>query len=450
MRQKFDRRTLLRSGAATTAGALVSGSLAAHGAQPPASSAPMEGNPAMGAPVAYVPVECPDVPKLTWELVEGVKVFRLRAEPLKREFAPGWTFDVWGYNGSMPGPTLEVMEGDRVRIFFENRLPELQTVHWHGLEVPNDMDGVEGLTQDPVPPGGSFVYEFTLRQNGTFFYHTHQPMSQLMGPVGLFVIHPRVPDAPKVDHDFGLITQGWHVLPTNTIPATLIADANWATLNGRAGPAGTPLIVKQGSRVRIRMVNLSMDHHPMHLHGHQFHVTGNESGRLPEPQWVRHNTVIVPVGGAQDIEFVAEREGDWMFHCHLPHHMMNWSMTPMVGPLMRAHGMMPVPRPNGGPAGSTVEARQVPGWPQDMFMPMDEAVAKPETAGMRPGWSGGVMGMSTVVRILKPEEYEGIQQLRKQHAGRVAVSPWDHQDAGAQQEAGSGRISSRRSSGNRR
>ncbi len=422
MRRTLSRRSLLRSSAAVTAGTFASSALvgreAAAGEQQAVPPAPTSGN--------YLPVEAPDVPRLPWELVDGVKVFRLRPEPLRREFAPGWTFDVWGYNGSMPGPTIEAVEGDQVRIIVENGLPEFQTVHWHGLELPNDMDGVEGLTQDPIPPGGSFVYEFTLKQNGTFFYHTHQPMAQMMGPIGLFIIHPRQPYSPKVDHDFGLITQGWHILPTNTVPATLMSeDANWATLNGRAGPATTPMVVKLGSRVRIRLVNLSMDHHPMHIHGHQFWIVGTESGRLPESQWSRRNTVIVGVGQAQDIEFVADNPGDWMFHCHLPHHMMNWSMTPMVGPLMRSHGMMPAPTPRStapaslrdpqpAPAAPPREARQVPGFPQDMFMPMDDAVAKPETAGMRRGWSGGVMGMSTVVRVLPIEQYEGIQRLLRQ------------------------------------
>lgn len=416
MKHGISRRSLLRSGAAATAGGL-----AAAMTERAATANQEAAQPAAAG--SYLPVVTPDVPKLPWEMVDGVKVFRLRPEPLKREFIPGWTFDVWGYNGSMPGPTIEAVEGDTVRILFENGLPEFQTVHWHGLELPNDMDGVEGLTQDPVPPGGSFVYEFTLKQHGTFFYHTHQPMAQMMGPMGFFIIHPKQPYTPKVDHDFGLITQGWHILPTNTVPATLIADANWATLNGRAGPHTTPMVVRHGSRVRIRLVNVSMDHHPMHIHGHQFVITGNEAGRLPERQWVRHNTEIVPVGGARDIEFVAEHLGDWIFHCHLPHHMMNWSMTPMVGPLMRSHGMMPAPgpaRPTGAASLQDTEAatparqaRHVPGFPQDMFAPMDEAVAKPETTGMRPGWSGGVMGMTTVVRVLKPEAYEGIRLLQE-------------------------------------
>ena len=123
----------------------------------------------------------PDLGKLPFEWDNGVKVFRLVAEPLKQEVLPGKVFDLWGYNGSAPGPTIEVVEGDRVRILFENRLPEGTTVHWHGLEVPIEMDGVPAISQPKVEPGGRFTYEFTLRQHGTFFYHSHGAMQEMIG-----------------------------------------------------------------------------------------------------------------------------------------------------------------------------------------------------------------------------------------------------------------------------
>jgi len=424
--KNINRRSLLRSGAALTAGALGAVPLAAEAAT---------------GPITYVPVDAPDVPRLPWTMEGGVKVFHLIPEPVRRTFAPGWTFDVWGYNGSMPGPTIEAVEGDRVRIVVENRLPEMTSMHWHGLELPIEMDGVPGVTQDPIEPGETFVYEFDLKQNGTFFYHSHFAMQEMLGLVGLFIIHPRQQYTPKVDYDFGIITQGWHVMPTNTVPATLIADANWGTLNGRAGPLTTPLLVRHGSRVRLRLVNLSMDHHPMHLHGHQFFEVGTEAGRLPAGQWQRRNTTILGVGQSQDVEFVAEYLGDWMFHCHLPHHMMNWSMTPMVGPKIRA-GAMQMGMPGhamgsttaGSRAGATGPARPglampghampsaakrdprtVPGFPQDMFMPMDDEplLQKPENDGLRPGWSGGVAGMMTLIRVLPPPEYDRLQALRR-------------------------------------
>src|SRR5262249_49481314 len=162
--------------------------------------------------------------------------FHLIAEPVKRRLMPGRDIEVWGYNGSCPGPTIQVNQGDRVRIVFENHLPESSTIHWHGLEVPLEMDGLPYISQKPVPPRGSFAYEFTLHQAGTFFYHSHGAMQEMMGMIGLFIIHPQKPWTPRVDHDFGIVLQEW-------------------TFNGKAGPDTTPLVVRHGSRVRIRLVN---------------------------------------------------------------------------------------------------------------------------------------------------------------------------------------------------
>jgi FtsP/CotA-like multicopper oxidase with cupredoxin domain len=307
---------------------------AGHDAQPAAGQA-RGAAPTAKAAGPRVPVNVLDVPKLPYEMEKGVKVFRLVAEPVKAGFVPGKVFDVWGYNGGMPGPTIEVIEGDRVRVLFENRLPEPQTVHWHGLEVPIEMDGVPAISQPLVMPGERFTYEFTVHQNGTFFYHTHMAMAEMIGLIGFFIIHPKQAYAPAVQKDFGIILQEWAVLPNNTVPNTLSMEFNWLTFNGKAGPAATPMLVKLGERVRIRIINIGMDHHPIHLHGMQFTVTGTESGRIPESARYQQNTVLVGVAQARDIEFVAKYPGDWMLHCHLPHHMMN-QMVSMVGPM--AHG----------------------------------------------------------------------------------------------------------------
>ena len=275
----------------------------------------------------------PDLEKLPWKMVNGAKEFHLTAEHVRREVLPDQWFDFWGYNGSMPGPLIEAVEGDRVRIVVHNDLPESTTVHWHGLELPIAMDGVEGLTQDPIPPGGKFVYEFDLHQNGTFFYHSHGGMQEIMGMSGLFVIHPRGAHVPAVDHDFGLIMHEFAILPQNTVPNTVSEAFNFFTINGRSGPYVTPMVVRLGSRVRIRFMNLSaMDHHPMHLHGHTFWVTGTEGGRIPESAWIPTNNVLVGVGQSRDVEFIANNPGDWMVHCHILHHMMN-HMVSMVGPM---------------------------------------------------------------------------------------------------------------------
>ena len=152
-----------------------------------------------------VPVVTPDVPDLPFEMDGAVKVFRLKAEPLKRKIVPFKTIDAWGYNGSCPGPTMQINQGERVRIIVENALPESTSVHWHGLEVPIEQDGVPWISQKPIPPGGSFTYEFTVHQEGTFFYHAHSAMQEMMGMLGFFVAHPKEEFSPRVDHDYGIV-----------------------------------------------------------------------------------------------------------------------------------------------------------------------------------------------------------------------------------------------------
>ena len=281
-----------------------------------------------------VPVITPDIADLPFTVDNGVKVFNLIAEPVKQTVLPGRTFDLWGFNGSAPGPTIQANEGDHVRIVFENRLPEATGIHWHGLELPIEMDGVPGVGQKPVLPGERFVYEFPLQQNGTFFYHPHMAMQEMVGLLGGFIIHPKSAYTPRVDKDFLIALQEYAVLPNSTIPNSMSMEFNWLTFNGKAGPAATPLIIRQGERVRIRLINMGMDHHPIHLHGFTFWETGREGARQQESAWTRGNTTLVGVAQAKDFEFVADRTGDWMLHCHLPHHMMN-QMASNVGPMTR-------------------------------------------------------------------------------------------------------------------
>jgi FtsP/CotA-like multicopper oxidase with cupredoxin domain len=384
---------------------------------------------AAGAPV---PVETPDVPNLPHKLDNGVKVFHLVAEPVRRELVPGRVMDVWGFNGMCPGPTIQVTQGDRVRVILDNHLPEPTSIHWHGFEIPIAMDGMPYISQEPVPPGGRFVYEFTLHQEGTFFYHSHGAMQEMMGMVGMFVMHPKRAHAPRVDRDFGIILQGWAILPNNTVPNTAGMEFNWLTFNGRSGPHTTPMLVRLGDRVRIRMVNLSMDHHPIHLHGHTFYVTGSEGGRQPEVTWGPGNTVLVGVAQSRDIEFVANNPGDWMVHCHLPHHMMN-NMSDLMGERMittspltpqQAERQMDIMQKLGahGTHGGAqahprvaTNATSVPGFPQDAFMEMvmDQAVTKPETFGLVKNWTAGMMGMMSLLRVLPPEQYERIVAMKQ-------------------------------------
>ena len=292
---------------------------------------------AHAGPVATTPVVTTDVGDLPCEMDGDTKVFRLTAHVFRRQIAPNKTIDVWGYNGSAPGPTIQVTQGDKVRVILQNELPEATSMHWHGFEDQIGNDGMPGISQEPIKPGGSFTYNFVIKQEGTYFYHSHMAMQELAGMLGAFVMHPKIPYRPHCDKDFVIHLQEYAVLANSTTPNTMMMEFNWLLLNGKAGPASTPLIVRQGDRVRVRFVNLGMDHHPMHLHGHTFYVTGTEGGRIPETAWWPGNTVLVGVAQARSIEFVADNPGDWMLHCHLPHHMMN-QMASQAGPMTRMAG----------------------------------------------------------------------------------------------------------------
>jgi FtsP/CotA-like multicopper oxidase with cupredoxin domain len=423
------RRDFFRLGLGVTAGWLTAWKTAS--AAPALAGSLADGLP---GPRPLVPVTTPDLPKLPYTWEGGVKVFRLVPEVVKTRFLPAQEVNTWGYNGSTPGPTIEVTEGDRVRFVVENRLPEPTSLHWHGLEVPMAMDGAEGISQDLIPPGGTFVYEFQLHQHGTFFYHSHRPMQQMMGLVGLFLIHPRKPYEPAADRDFAWVLQGWATLPGNPTPNSMAMEFNWLTMNGKAAPATTPALCKVGERVRLRFVNLGMDHHPVHLHGHTWVVTGTEGGRIPEAAWAPGNTEIVGVAQARTVELIANNPGDWMIHCHLPHHMMN-AMASRVGPLTQqtagvspeqpiSHAVGPSGDPlrdghpghHHGSEGPPPEASGTPGYPQDMFMTMDDTVAKPETHGLRRNWTGGMMGMMTLLRVLPEARYDEIMALKRNDA----------------------------------
>jgi manganese oxidase len=377
---------------------------------------------------AFVPVITPDVPDLPFEMDGSVKVFHLTAEPVKRKIAPFKTIDAWGYNGSCPGRTIQIQQGARVRVVFENRLPESTSIHWHGLEIPIEQDGTPFISQKPVSPGEKYVYEFTVHQEGTFFYHAHSAMQEMMGQIGLFIAHPQQAYRPHVDHDYGVILQEWAVLPGNSVPNTANMEFNWLTFNGLSAPAITPMLARLGSRVRLRIVNLGMDHHPIHLHGHQFVMTGTEGGRAPESAWYPMNTVLVGVAQARVVEFDAKYPGAWMLHCHLPHHMMN-SMMDLLRDRMietadqtdpKALSQMQTLANSVGfehehHSPIAENANDVKGFPQDAFMEMgmDEVVGKPETYGLPANWSAGMMGMMTLVRVLPDKEYDEIMARKK-------------------------------------
>jgi manganese oxidase len=409
-RRDFLKKSGLLGAGLLTSNSIVSAQHEGHGKPQPQAPPKKQAAPKKDAPATNgggsVPLETPDVPKLKWTMENGVKVFHLTAEVVKTQLLPGMRDMVgWGYNGSIPGPTVEINEGDRVRVILHNKLPESTTIHWHGLEVPLNMDGSPFISQPPIEPGEFFTYEFTINQNGTFFYHSHGAMQEMMGMIGLFVVHPKTPNKPHCHKDFGLILQEFALLPNNPVPNSLAMEFNWLTINGKAGPATTP--------------------------------------------------VLVGVAQARDVEFEAIYPGDWMFHCHLPHHMMN-QMVSMVGPMSHAghgtqtgggmeEGMGMVrqdhalsedlgPKFGRGMGESTQQERntsnlvgqdqhaghanmqdeaakkRVPGYPQDMMMIMDKEVAKPQTYGLPPGWTASMMGMMTLVRVLPPDMYDEVMR----------------------------------------
>lgn len=323
----MDRRDFVKLGAVIS-GSLVAAQAVAQGTPTPAP-APARPGPAKPGPFpgGQVRVVTPNGATLPLKEKDGVKIGHLVAMPVEHTFAPGLEGSCWGYNGRVHGPTIEVVEGDRVRLYVTNRLPEPTTVHWHGVILPNGQDGVAGLTQKPIMPKETHLYEFTFAKPGTFMYHPHfDEMTQMaLGMVGMIVVHPKNPKGPRVDRDFALITHEWAIRAGMHRPdPNEMKDFNVLTFNAKAFPGTEPLVVGKGERVRIRLGNLSaMDHHPIHIHGLAFEVVGTDGGEIPVSARYPETTVLVPTGSVRVIEFVPTESGDWAMHCHMTHHIMN-------------------------------------------------------------------------------------------------------------------------------
>ncbi|PAU85736.1 copper oxidase [Pseudomonas sp. WN033] len=290
----------------------------------PDTAPPLE--PANGRP--YRPVVTLNGWTLPWRMNNGVKEFHLVAEPVVRELAPGMQAHLWGYNGQSPGPTIEVVEGDRVRIFVTNKLPEHTSIHWHGQRLPNGMDGVAGLNQPAIPAGKTFVYEFEAKRPGTFMYHPHadEMVQMAMGMMGFWITHPRQPhpDIDEADRDYCFLLNAYEIEPGSYTPKIMeMLDFNLWTFNSRVFPGIDPLVARKGDRVRVRIGNLTMTNHPIHLHGHEFEVAGTDGGPVPKSARWPEVTTDIAVGQMRQIEFIADEPGDWAFHCHKSHHVMN-------------------------------------------------------------------------------------------------------------------------------
>ena len=321
------RRSFFSSaGAAVAAAAVGKAALAALPEVDTSDTAKMQGplHPPSGRP--YQPVATLNGWTLPWRMRNGVKEFHLVAEPVLREIAAGMKAHLWGYNGQSPGPTIEVIEGDRVRLFVTNRRPEHTSIHWHGQRMPNGMDGVSGLTQPPIKPGQTFVYEFAAQRAGTFMYHPHadETTQMAMGMMGFWVTHPRDPRLMPVDRDYVFLVNAYDIEPGSYTPkVSTMLDFNLWTFNSRAYPGIDAMVARLGERVRIRIGNLTMTNHPFHLHGHDFVVTGTDGGWIPPAARWPEVTTDLGVGQMKALEFTAAAPGDWAFHCHKSHHTMN-------------------------------------------------------------------------------------------------------------------------------
>jgi len=251
----------------------------------------------------------------------GVKVFDLTAGPVQWEVSPGTVVPALAYNGQVPGPELRVTEGDRVRINFTNALEESSAIHWHGVLVPNAMDGVTYITQPPVKPGGRFTYEFVARNPGTHMYHAHHNSTHQVGKglLGAFIIEPRDRAGE----------------PTYDLDRTMVLndDLGGYTLNGKSFPATRAIVANLGQRLRLRYIAQGQMIHPMHLHGVPQRVVARDGYWLPQPYLV--DTVTVAPGERWDVIVDCTEPGIWAFHCHvLSHAESAHGMTGLVSALI--------------------------------------------------------------------------------------------------------------------
>jgi manganese oxidase len=262
-------------------------------------------------------------------LENGVKVFDLETSVIQWNILGYEQVMAYTFNRQVPGPRIRVTEGDRVRINVRNNLPESTTVHWHGLILPNEMDGPAEITQEPIPPGGSFTYEFTTQQRGTYFYHTHDhaDRQQALGLYGALIIDPKAPtDAPAYDLEYTIQLQEWLEREGYTYPAMLMEGAlpNFFTINGKAYPETDTIEMKVGQKVRLRFIGSNNNFiHPMHVHGGPFTIVEADGYPVPEAAQLEKDTINVGPGERYDVIWTAREPGKWLIHCHIPHHTTN-------------------------------------------------------------------------------------------------------------------------------
>jgi FtsP/CotA-like multicopper oxidase with cupredoxin domain len=259
----------------------------------------------------------------------GVKVFDIEASIIRWNILPDVSVEAYAYNHQVPGPRLQLTEGDHVRINFHNNLPESTTVHWHGLIVPNEMDGPAKITQDPIPPGGNYAYEYTVGQNGTYFYHSHDhsDRQQGLGLYGALIIAPKdTTKEIKADLDYTIQLQEWLKREWLTYPAMVMEGGlpNYFTINGKSYPETDTVSMKVGQTIKLRFIGTNNNFiHPMHVHGGPFQVVAVDGQTLAETARYSADTVNVGPGQRYDVVWTARKSGKWLVHCHIPHHTTN-------------------------------------------------------------------------------------------------------------------------------
>ncbi|GAA1734438.1 multicopper oxidase domain-containing protein [Luedemannella helvata] len=289
---------------------------AAPTSRPPTSSVPTSAGPTSATPTTPAPGAAPcdnptvgadqgDGTKLaTYETVSGVKVFKLCMAPVNWEVSPGVVRPAYAFNGLVPGPTIKVNEGDKLRFIVQNQLPDHTAVHWHGMELPNAQDGVPDITQPHILPGETYTYEWTAKTTGTHWYHSHMGGGQVgKGLYGALLITPTLGDITADKHYTLAIGDG----------------SNGFTLNGKSYPATATLAAKVNQKVHVRLIGAGPEMlHPMHLHGMQFQVVAQDGTKLASPYWA--DTLTVAVGQTFDIVFQPKDVGKWLLHCHIFSH----------------------------------------------------------------------------------------------------------------------------------
>jgi len=259
----------------------------------------------------------------------GVKIFDLESSVIRWNILPDRVVTAYAINRQVPGPRLEFVEGDRVRINYTNHLPIATTMHWHGLVVPNAMDGPANITQRPIAPGEKYTYEYTVQQSGTYLYHSHAQADrqQAFGLYGALIIRPRDRAAePAADLEYVVQLQEWLVLAGLTYPAMIMDGGlpNFFTINGKSYPATDTLRVKVGQKIKFRFIGTNNNFiHPMHMHGGPFTVVARDGIPLSSTAQFQADVINVGPGQRYDVIWPAREPGKWILHCHIPHHTLN-------------------------------------------------------------------------------------------------------------------------------